>query len=70
MGFHFTIIYRLILSSVTDVTNNFIQSTTGGALFVSLMVLSLLGSLVVMSSIWKIITKRNQFLVGIKFCFE
>ena len=60
----------LYLSSVTDVANNFIQSTTGGALFVSLMVLSLLGSLVVMSSIWKIIDKKKSIFSRYKILFR
>ena len=60
----------LYLSSITDVANSFIQSLAGGALFVSLMILSLFGSLVVMSSIWKIIDRKKSIFSRYKILFR
>ena len=60
----------LYVSSVTDVANPFIQSTAGGALFTSLIILSLFGSLVVMSSIWKIIDKKKSIFSQYKILFR
>ena len=58
------------VSSITDVATSFIQTTVGGALFVSLMILSLLGSLVVMSSIWKIVDKKKSIFTRYKMLFR
>jgi len=60
----------LYVSSITDVATSFIQTTVGGALFVLLMILSLIGSLLVMSSIWKIIDKRNSIFSKYKVLFQ
>ncbi|TVP40332.1 hypothetical protein [Candidatus Nitrosocosmicus arcticus] len=60
----------LYVSSITDVANDFIQTMAGGALFVFLMFLSLFGSLVVMSSIWKIVDKKKSIFSRYKMLFR
>ena len=58
------------MSTIADVANDFIQTTVGSALFVLLMILSLLGSVLVMSSVWKIIEKRNSIFRKYKLLFR
>ena len=60
----------LYVSSITDVATNFIQSSTGGALFVILVILSLVGSMVVMNAIWKIVDKRKSVFSHYKILFR
>ncbi len=68
--FIFLLFIDLYVSSVTDVANNFIQTTAGGALFVLLMILSIFGSLLVMGSIWKIIDKKKSIFSRYKMLFR
>ncbi|MDN5867335.1 MAG: hypothetical protein L0H55_08035 [Candidatus Nitrosocosmicus sp.] len=58
------------MSSITDVATSFIQTTVGGALFVLLMILSMFGTLLVMSSIWKIVDKKNSIFSRHKMLFR
>ena len=60
----------LYVSSITDVANSFIQTMAGGALFVFLMFLSLFGSLVVMSIIWKVVDKKKSIFSRYKILFR
>jgi hypothetical protein len=60
----------LYVSSVTDVANSFVHSTAGGALFVSLMILSLFGSLVVMSRVWRMIDMKKSIFSQYKILFR
>ncbi|MDN5845863.1 MAG: hypothetical protein L0H53_06265 [Candidatus Nitrosocosmicus sp.] len=60
----------LYVSSITDVATSFIQTTVGGALFVLLMILSMFGTLLVMSSIWKIVDKKNSIFSRHKMLFR
>jgi hypothetical protein len=68
--FIFLLFIDLYVSSVTDVANNFIQTTVGGALFALLMILSIFGSLLVIGSIWKIIDKKKSIFSRYKMLFR
>jgi hypothetical protein len=68
--FIFLLFIDLYVSSVTDVANNFIQTTFGGALFALLMILSIFGSLLVLGSIWKIIDKKKSIFSRYKMLFR
>jgi hypothetical protein len=68
--FIFLLFIDLYVSSVTDVANNFIQTTVGGALFALLMILSIFGSLLVIGSIWKIIDRKKSIFSRYKMLFR
>ena len=57
------------VSSITDVATSFIQTTVGSALFVLLLILSIFGSLLVTSRVWKIIEKKNSIFSKYKVLF-
>ncbi len=71
IGIFITLLFvDFYLSSITDVATNFVQTAVGGLLFGILMILSLLASLLVMNSIWKIVHKKKSVFSQYKILFQ